>query len=62
MDKEKQQKRIEKYNKEHYENIRLRVKKDKKEQIKFHAEMQGESLNAFINRAIDETIERDERK
>ncbi len=30
--------------------------------LKSHAEAQGESLNGFINRAIDETVERDDEK
>ena len=32
---------------------------DMKEAVKAHADTQGESLNAFINRAITETMERD---
>ena len=49
----------EKYNKEAYEEIKVRVKKGDKENIKAHAEKTGESVNAFIGRAITETIERD---
>lgn len=48
-----------KYNAKAYDRVELKVKKGKKETIKAHAEQQGESLNGFINRAIDETIERD---
>ena len=33
--------------------------KGQKDTVKAHAEAQGESLNAFINRAINETMERD---
>ena len=33
--------------------------KGQKAVTKAHAEGQGESLNAFINRAINETMERD---
>ncbi len=33
--------------------------KGQKDVAKAHAEAQGESLNAFINRAINETMERD---
>lgn len=33
--------------------------KGQKDTVKAHAQAQGESLNAFINRAITETIERD---
>lgn len=47
------------YAKKAYDDIRLQVKKGQKEQIRSHAEKQGESLNGFIKRAIDETMERD---
>lgn len=42
-----------------YDRINLTVTKGKKQVIKDHAESQGESVNAFINRAIDETMEKD---
>ena len=48
-----------KYNAKTYDRIALQVKKGKKEEIKAHADSKGESLNGFINRAIDETIKRD---
>lgn len=51
-----------KYNKEKYEDLRVRVPKGKKEKVKAHAESMDGSLNKFINRAIDETIERDSKK
>lgn len=51
-----------KYNAENYERIALSVKKGKKDILKSHAEAQGESLNGFINRAINETVERDNEK
>lgn len=47
---------------EKYDRINLTVDKGKKEILKSHAEEQGESLNGFINRAIDETVERDNEK
>ena len=50
------------YNKDKYEDLRVRVKKGKKSILAAHAEAQGESLNKFVNRAIDETIERDSEK
>lgn len=49
----------EKYNSNAYEQIQIRVSKGQKAIIKAHAEEHGESLNGFINRAIDETMERD---
>lgn len=48
-----------KYNEKAYDRIALTVKKGEKDRIKAHAEQQGETLNGFINRAIDETIKRD---
>ncbi len=48
--------------KEKVEEFKVRVPKGKKDEIKAHAEAQGESTNAFINRAIDETMERDTAK
>ncbi len=44
---------------EKFDEIRTRVPKGRKEIIQAHAEAQGESVNGFINRAIDETMERD---
>lgn len=40
--------------------IKVRVSKERKVEIQTHAEAQGESVNGFINRAIDEAMERDE--
>lgn len=51
-----------KYAKEKLKRIPLDVQKEKYEKIKAHAEKQDESVNGFIKRAIDETIERDNRK
>lgn len=48
-----------KWQQENKERINLVVNKGQKETIKAHAEAQGESLTAFINRAITETMERD---
>ena len=42
-----------------YDRINLTVAKGRKDEIKAHAERQGESVNGFINRAIDEAMERD---
>lgn len=47
------------YNKAKYEDLRVRVPRGKKNAIKSHAEAHGQSVNGFINRAIDETMERD---
>ncbi len=42
-----------------YDRINLTVPKGKKEMIKAHSDSTQESVNGFINRAIDETIQRD---
>ena len=54
-----QQKAVNKYMKENYDRINLTVPKGGKDRVKAHAESRGESVNAFINRAIDETLERE---
>lgn len=56
---EAQKKATAKYEANNYDKALLRFEKGKKEKIKTHAEQQGESLNGFINRAIDETMQRD---
>lgn len=48
------------YNAKVYEEIKVRVYKGEKDKIKTHADRRGESLNGFVKRAIDETMERDE--
>lgn len=48
-----------KYNAKAYDRIALQVKKGRKDIIKAHAENRGESLNGFINKAIDEKMEHD---
>lgn len=54
-----QQKAVNKYIKENYDVFQIRMSKGKKDIIKAHAESRGESVNSFINRAVDETIKRD---
>lgn len=54
-----QQKAVSKYMKKNYDEIKVRVNKGRKEKIKAHADSQKESVNGFINRAIDETMKRD---
>lgn len=56
---EARKKANEKYNAKAYDQIKIVVKKGRRDELKAHAEKQGESLNGFIKRAIDETIERD---
>ena len=54
-----QQKAVNKYMAENYDRVNLTMPKGRKDEIKAHAEKSGESVNAFINRAIDETMERE---
>ena len=57
-----QQKAVNKYMAANYDRINLTVAKGQKDVIKAHAESCGESVNGFINRAIDETMQRDNAK
>ena len=54
-----QQKAVAKYMKNNYDELKVRVPKGRKDIIKVHAEKNGESVNGFVNRAIDETMQRD---
>ena len=47
------------YNAKAYDEIKVRVDKGHKVEIQAHAASLGESVNGFIGRAIDETMERD---
>lgn len=47
------------WNEKAYDRISLSVPKGKKEIIRKHAEDRGESLNRFVNRAIDEAMKKD---
>ena len=53
---------INRYMAKAYDRISLIVPKGQKDLIQAHAEAQGESTNGFINRAISETMERDNEK
>lgn len=46
------------FNKQAYDRISLMLKKGKKEIIQQKAKENGESVNAFINRAIDLLLEK----
>ena len=54
-----QQKAVAKYMAENYDEIKVRVRKGKKAKIKANAEKNGESLNGFVNRAVDEAMNKD---
>lgn len=49
------------YNAQAYDEIKVRVSKGHKAELQAHAEQRNESLNGFINRAIDTQLERDNR-
>ena len=53
-----QRKATEKYIAEKTDELKIRVTKGKKDVIQEYAKTNGESTNAFVNRAIDETIDR----
>lgn len=57
-----QQKAVNKYMKEKYDRINLLLPKGKKDIVQDHVQITSESVNAFINRAINEAIERDKQK
>lgn len=53
-----QQASVNKYVKANYDRINVTLPKGQREVIKAYAEAQGQSVNAFINEAICEKIER----
>ena len=54
-----QQKAVNKYVKNNYDRINVTFSKGYKAIIKAHANKRGESVNAFIIRAVNETIQRE---
>ena len=52
----------EKWLNEKVEEIKFRVPKGQKVQIQEHALQRGESVNAFLNRAVKETMEKDNKE
>ena len=47
------------WQREKVDRVNLTMQKGRKDTLKAHAESMSESLNAFINRAIDEAMARD---
>ena len=45
-----------------YDRLNLILPKGRKAEIQSHATIQNESLNGFVNRAINEAMERDKNK
>ena len=56
-----QKKATAKWQKEKVEEIKFRVPKGKKAIIKAHADKCGESINAFLLRAVEEAIAREQK-
>ena len=56
----KQQASVNRYIAKSYERINLTVPKGKKERIQNFAQSVGESVNGFINRAIDEAMKEED--
>ena len=62
MSKEKTdaQKRAQKNYISRFARVEVRMTPERRAEVQAHAEARGESTSTFINRAIDETIERDD--
>lgn len=56
---EKRKASNEKWDAANLDRISVALPKGKKDEIKAHAESQGESMNQFIGRAINQQMERD---
>lgn len=48
------------YDKKAYDHIHLQTPKGKKQEIQDRARLRGQSLNGYINDAIDEKMQRDQ--
>ena len=57
-----QQKAVNKYMTANYDRVNLTLPKGQKDIIKAHADGMGESVNAFIGRAITNQMERDKQR
>jgi len=54
-----QQKATAKYKAKSYDRLEISVPKGRKAELQEHAQQRGESLNGFVNRAIEHEVERD---
>ena len=54
-----QQKASAKYKKSNYDRMEILLEKGRKADLQEHAQQRGESLNGFVNRAIDNQVEQD---
>lgn len=50
---------INQYKRDNYKRVSFELKKEKFEEVKTHALERSETVNGFIKRAIDETMQRD---
>ena len=57
-----QKRAVAKYNAKAYDRIEMKVKKGEKAAIIAHSKTMGETLNGFLNRAVKQTIERDNKE
>lgn len=57
-----QQRAVSKYMKQNYDEIKVRTIKGRRDIIKAAADAAGESVNAYINAAIDQRMEREGKK
>ena len=54
------QKRAQKKYIEHLARVEITMTTEKRQRLQEHAERNGESVNAFVNRAIDEAMEQEQ--
>lgn len=54
------QKRAQKKYMEKVSRVEITMSAEKRQRIKTHAATRGESVNGFVNRAVDEALEREE--
>lgn len=59
---EKKKESNRRWDEKNLDRISIAVPKGNREKIKAHAASQGETVNGFIKRAIDEAMERDRRE
>lgn len=59
VEKTEAQKRAQKAYMEKFVRVEIRMTPERRGIVQAHAEAQGESTTAFINRAIDEAMQRD---
>lgn len=58
-EKTEAQKRAQRVYMDKFAVVQVRMERETQEAVKSHAKAKGESVNGFINRAINETMERD---